>query len=258
MSSVTSQQFPKVNRTYSLKYYMKGNNPSSWPADPASCVAYFKQHGEWPFLVPAWDTLTATYWAYTEHQKRRGVYGDQHFTPPAGAEQLADLVNDLAKPGALVLDACCGFGMLAGKVSEYGFPVLGFDRDYELVHVAHAILPEEKADGSGCAFFREAFEDFGTDQLNGTFDTVISNPPFSASNDMPRFFHELGGWLKDDGLAFIILPVGFVDKTRPAALAQALRVWDVVGRYPMKGDFETTNIRAEIVVMQKVAPGLKP
>ena len=259
MTTVAQAPFAKVTRHYSLKYYMKGNNPSGWPNTPEQCVAYWKHYGEWPFLVPGWDAITTAFWTYTEYQKRRGVYADQHFTPPAGAELLAEVVANYCsdKPGKLVLDACCGFGMLAAHVAQKGFPVLGFDRDFELPKVAQMLLPEENADGTGCAFFREDFMEFGADQLNGQFDIVISNPPFSSTNDMPRFFVEMQGWLKDDGLAFVILPDGFVDKTRPAALAQVLRTWDKVERIPMPCKFETTGVKTELVVFQKVAPGLR-
>jgi len=256
LSEPATATFKKVGKLYSMKFYFKGGVPMGWPSTPNECLIYFKEHGEWPFVVYGNTALEQYYNVQTEYQKRRGVWGDQFFTPPGLAQQVADLLLTYAPQyrETCALDACSGFGMLTGALQNIGTPVMGFDRDYELVKAAQMLHPEERPDGSGAAFMQSSYEDFSPDGLAGTYRLVVSNPPFSG--DITEFFVQLHNWLADDGVAILILPVGYIRKERPAKLAQVLRTWDVLHTEPSRFEFETTKVKTELVLLQKVAPGL--
>lgn len=134
--------------------------------------------------------------------------------------------------------------MLSYAMNEAGYPAVGFDIDHELVSLSQLLIDENVAPGS--AFY---FEDFTViDELAGQYQMIVSNPPFT---NMPLFLQKLDLLLTNEGTAVLILPIGFLQKTRPSNLVAALHKFDCIHAEPVKEPFAQTGINTEIVVLRK-------
>ena len=243
--ALATEGFAKVPKAYSIRHYFKKASPN-WPFTPLQCVQYWKQHGEWPMvLTNGAEPILAVYEIYEWYQKRMRSMLDQFFTPPGVARQLAKVADKFSvKPEALTLDMCSGFGMLSYVMNERGYPAVGFDIDRELVEIATILIDETIAPGS--AFYMEDFTVI--DELSGQYDLIVSNPPFT---NMPLFLQKLDLLLTDIGTAVLILPTGFLQKTRPSNLVATLHKFDCIHAEPVTEPFAQTGIQTEIVVLRK-------
>lgn len=243
--SPITEGFTKVPKAYSIRHYFKKAAPN-WPFTPLQCVQYWKQHGEWPMvLMNEAEPVLAVYEIFEWYQKRMRPMLDQFFTPPDVARQLASVADRFsAKPEILTLDMCSGFGMLSYAMNEAGYPAVGFDIDHELVSLSQLLIDENVAPGS--AFYCEDFTVI--DELAGEYQMIVSNPPFT---NMPLFLQKLDLLLNNEGTAVLILPIGFLQKTRPSNLVAALHKFDCIHAEPVKEPFAQTGINTEIVVLRK-------
>lgn len=238
-------EFKPVSKKYSIDYYFKGGAPIGWPDSPSAALAYYLQHGEWPFNFPGNGNLIDEYYTVQmAYQKRRGVYADQFFTSPKNCDFViqsiqADANSRLAKT---VLDACAGFGMLSSRLLDAGYEVTALERDWTLPNDADALLKGR------ATIIRDEFQSY---EPKTHFDMVVSNPPFSGTVGI-EFLQQLPVWLAPYGMAWLILPVGFIDKPRPASLVQAVDRFQVESRTRLPEGFEHTKIQCELVQLRRI------
>jgi len=258
MSNRTS--FEKVDKKFSINNSYWKNRKPGYPANPAEVLYYVDQYNELPYesseKVNSEDGYNNQwlYECFVTYQKRRGVEHSQYFTPPATARRMADLTQDLFDDfqeqgleyhDITILDACAGFGMLTNAISqtyELDSPVMtAFEFDYELFKILEQNVITENL------IRLQISEAFFPDK----FHCVISNPPYEQ-HEMLEFLEGLSRWLMVGGYAILLLPKGYIDKTKPLKLKYLLQPFRVVSREDMHEDFALTKIKAEIVVLQKV------
>lgn len=236
---ISRKRFALNNSYFKFKY-------PEMPQTPEEVVAYFEQHQELPFDM---DPETNPNWLYectVEYQKRNGVVNSQFFTPPATAERISELAVEYfgKDEDTIVLDACCGFGMLSKPIKEKGFIVFGFDFDSAAIEMYKSYVG---------AVNEVEVNDFKyyNNPHSVKWSNIVSNPPYEVK-DATEFLT----WLNDtmDGagaIAILLLPKGFVNKERPKALVEILEKFTVLHQEDMQEDFARTAIRAEIVVLEK-------
>lgn len=253
--STTQTQFKKVEKKYSLDYYWK--NPNFYaPTDPLQCLEYREQHGDWPFSIMEADLMAQFYQIVTAYQKRRGVWGDQHHTPPAGAIFVAKKATQIyqtlttaqgariPKHEVRVLDACAGVGMLTSALLHEGFTVEAFERDFGLCQCAGKIF---EGHPGIIAYECESMEHYNCSDV---FDIIVTNPPFSQ-NLGQVFFENARRWAGQGTVMLAVLPNGFAYKTRPAALVSELDKWEILDSWPLPCEFAHTKVNCELVHFEK-------
>lgn len=252
--STTQTQFKKVEKKYSLDYYWK--NPNFYaPTDPLQCLEYLAQHGDWPFSLPDIDLVAQFYQIVTAYQKRRGVWGDQHHTPPAGAifiakkateiyENLVKAQGRIPKHEVRVLDACAGFGMLTSALFHEGFTVEAFERDFGLCRSAERLF---EGHPGLISYQCDSMEHYN---VSDAFDIIVSNPPFSQ-NAWLVFLENVRRWSGEGTVMLAVFPEGYAYKTRPAALMHEIDRWDIIDSWPMPCEFAHTKVRCELVHLVK-------
>lgn len=244
MSNATID-FRPVSKRYSMDYYWKGGAPMGWPDSPTAALAYWLQHGVWPFDFREPERLVDQYYeVQIAYQKRRGVYADQFFTSPGNCDFVLECIQKdaVSRLATTALDVCAGFGMLASRLVEAGYQVTTLERDWVLPNDSDVLL-------SGAAtIVRDEFQSY---RPTTKFDLVVSNPPFSGNSGI-EFIQAIPNWLAPYGMAWVILPIGFVDKLRPKALVDALERFSIERRVNLPEDFVHTKLRAELVQMQLI------
>lgn len=232
--------FPKVKKKYALNNSYFKNHHHNMPSTPFEVLEYYKQHGELPYSGEANE-----HWFYdcfVEFQKRRGVVRQQFFTPPATAKRMVEILDEYATRGEQILDACCGFGQLTQALKREEFEqVESFDIDKQLVDVCY--------DLHGSGTFVHDFAD--ESPVRHRYQFIISNPPYEQK-DLTAFLEFLHESLFDFGLAILLIPVNFLDKSRPAKLVQILNKFSIKHREEMTEPFARTGTRSEIVVLEKI------
>ncbi len=105
------------------------------------------------------------------------------------------------------MDACCGTGRLAARLSEKGFHVSGFDLDEELLMLGRIRHPE--------------IETFASDfrQVVDYYPQIVANPPFE-SKDSIEFLQWLASVQEAGDHALLVVPKGFFDKDRPKVFVE--------------------------------------
>ncbi len=244
---IVSKTFAKVRKKYALNNSYFKNAYNDMPRNPYEVFDYYQQHQELPFT---YDERQGHwfYQAMCEYQKRNHIVYDQFFTPPSVAEGISKIVLELAfeqfftPNSATILDACCGFGQLTKPLVEKGFNVSGFDVDdrFETIYTTEF---------NGSNFYSVSVENYV--HPFEPFDYVISNPPYEQSQ-LVTFLQRLPYWLKDTGVAVLLLPNQFVDKTRPKTVAEAMSKFSILERFPVNEKFLRTNVSTEIVVLEKL------
>lgn len=73
------------------------------------------------------------------------------------------------RPGARILDVCCGTGYLAGMLAERGFPVTGIDLSESMIAYARRNVPQSRFQVADAAGFRP---DIRFDAAVSTFDSL--------------------------------------------------------------------------------------
>ena len=242
------KQFPKVAKKYALNNsYFKNRLPDA-PANPFEVLDYFLQHNELPYIdhgIPA-DWF---YDCFVEYQKRAGVHNSQFFTPTITAEKIVNTLWIYAGDNDDILEPCCGFGQITQQLFSKGFQnVEAFDNDMQMVGAAQKLtLRKEQVD---CF---EVYDYTADDRchLDRKFPFIVSNPPY-GNKELTDFLGYVREKLGCKGIAVLLIPCGFLDKTRPAKLVQILNDFSILERIKMKESFARTGAKAEIVVLQKL------
>jgi SAM-dependent methyltransferase len=125
-------------------------------------------------------------WVYNKH------WGGQ-FTPSA-LPVVTDRAFPRVRPGARVLDLCCGTGQLAREMSELGYSVTGIDGSEEMLRYARKNAPSAEF----------ILDDARTFRLTNSFDLVVSM--FDSLNhvmtiaELSDVFRNVHDCLKPNGL----------------------------------------------------------
>jgi predicted RNA methylase len=216
--------------------YFKNRRPED-PDTLSEIVAYHKRNGELPFR---YDGDNWPYDTVCERQKRCDIQHCQYLTPDAVASEMARLAKHYAGDATAAFDACCGTGQITKELTKCGFEVTGFDIDPSMIEVHNYLYPECNA---SIADFRK---------LTGEqWEIIVSNPPFDRAI-APGFIDWLVKSLTPCGRAVLLLPVGYVDKNKPKALAENLSRLKVLHRSAVTERFVHTNGNFEIVVVEKI------
>jgi len=183
--------------------------------DPTSIRFVDTQLASVDFLNPSCDPIGDVYEAFIG-SAARGNEG-QFFTPQNAVRLLVDLVDP--KPGERIIDPACGAGgflsYCARRLVSAGVPsaevsqnIFGVDKDRYLVRLAAAhvglvtMAPTNVFCADSLAWAPSNGSSFPLADAIGTFDVVLTNPPFgskivAASEDIQRRF-ELGFKWKQD------------------------------------------------------------
>ncbi|MCM1224738.1 MAG: peptide chain release factor N(5)-glutamine methyltransferase [Lachnospiraceae bacterium] len=124
--------------------------------------------------------------------------------PRQDTETLVEEVVKSARPGMKILDLCTGSGCIMVSIMHYVPKIFGFAADIsrQALNVA-----KENAKLNETPIHFEQSDLF--DNIRGTFDIIVSNPPYIRSADIPGLMPEVGQFEpvealdgKEDGLYF--------------------------------------------------------
>ena len=237
----TETKFEKVKKKYALNNSYFKNRNYGMPSNPAEVYQYFNEYGELPYengeLNDNW-----IYECFVEFQKRNGVYNSQFFTPENTAQELVYRLLNYANLDDEILEPCCGFGQITRTLANNGFQkVVAFDNDAKLVEIASDFIPG----------FEIVEDDYMSSKDERKYEFIISNPPYEVK-ELTAFLEYSLSKLHTKGKTVLLIPNGFLDKTRPAALVKVLNGFSILERIPMLEEFARTKINAEIVVLEKI------
>ena len=241
------KQFQKLKKKYALNNsYFKNRTPDA-PANPFEVLDYFKQHGELPYengqMTDDWF-----YHCFVEYQKRAGVHNSQFFTPTQTAQEIADTLYLYANSDEEILEPCCGFGQITRQLVNLGFTnIKAFDNDKTMINACRDLFHPNQSD----CFDVYNYNDFDRLHMDQKYPFIVANPPYEVK-ELTNFLEYVREKLCSEGIAVLLLPCGFLDKTRPAKLVGILNDFTIRERRAMYESFARTGVNAEIVVLQKI------
>ena len=137
------------------------------------------------------------------------------------------------------MDACCGTGRLAARLSEKGFNVSGFDLDEELLMLGRIRHPE--------------IETFASDfrQVVDYYPQIVANPPFESKDSI-----EFLQWLASVQEAGDHAPAGrsqrLFRQRPPESIRRERNRFEILHRECPQVSFERTNFNYEVVVLRMI------
>lgn len=217
--------------------YFKNRRP--WDPDTIlEIVKYLKENWELPFRYE-WNNFV--YDAMCERQKKKSVYNNQFLTPNDTAIEIAYKAKLYTDAWETILDACCWTGQLAKYIINMWFDVEWFDIDEEMVEICKLIYPDKN-------FWKMNYKEPNNDRM---YQTVVANPPYNV-NDLIEFLQYIYSILPSDWIAVLLIPMWFLDKSRPRNLVKVMNNFAILERRPMEEEFARTKVRAEIVVLEAI------
>ncbi|MDR1902378.1 MAG: class I SAM-dependent methyltransferase, partial [Treponema sp.] len=199
-------------------------------------IAKFERdHGELPFSYSGDNWV---YDAFCEYQKRSGVIYSQFLTPAATVDRMLHFAGKYFKNND-VLEPCCGTGQITKELLKNEYAVTAFDIDAEMVEFINFQYPELNA--RVCDF--KIYE--------GNHNQIIANPPYELP-ELSAFLQWVLDIQTSGGISVLLLPKGFVEKTKPKALVSTLHQLSVQEKEDMRESFLRTSTSAEIVVLKKL------
>ena len=230
----------KLKKKFALNNSYFKNRQHNAPSNPFEVLEYYKEHNELPYKEEVKEDWF--YQCFVEYQKRAGVHNQQFFTPTKTADRIAEIVFEYAEETERILDACCGFGQLTMALKRKGYTEIeAFDNDKQMVDAYFDLT------GISARYY-----DFKDEEKNvaNKYNLIISNPPYDVK-ELTEFLYFIDEHLNETGKAILLIPSGFLDKTRPARLVQILNEFYIEKRESMSEKFERTGTYAEIVVLSK-------
>ena len=92
-------------------------------------------------------------------------------------------------------------------------------------------------------------EDFIESSINQKYSIVYWNPPYTKLQEILEKIEQI---LLTMWYAFLIIPLWYLDKTRPKKLVEILDKFSIIDRVKPNIEFARTKIKTEIVVLQKI------
>lgn len=233
-------KFEKLKKKFALNNSYFKNRQHNAPSNPFEVLEYYKEYNGLPYNSPI--TEDWFYQCFVEYQKRAGVHNQQFFTPTKTADRIAEIVFKYAEENERILDACCGFGQITMALKRKGYTEIeAFDNDKQMA--------DAYFDLTG---FSARYYDFKDEEKNfaNKYNLIVANPPYDVK-ELTEFLYFVNEHLNETGKAVLLIPNGFLDKTRPARLVQILNEFYIEKREPMSERFERTGTSAEIVVLSK-------
>lgn len=230
--------FEKITKHYALENSYFKHRLLTWPDTLSEIFDYRRQHGELPFR---YEGDNWPYAAMCERQKHRGVHLSQYLTPDATACRMALLAMRHFGKGP-IMDVCCGTGQLTRALLAQGVAysrICGLDADREMTNIYSRLYPLVQ---TLCGSYRT---------ITYRCENVIANPPFENRKCID-FLMWLAEVQAPGDRAVLLLPRGFIDKSRPQGLAIVVARFAVLDRTPMQEAFARTNVCAEIVVLERL------
>ena len=236
---IQTETFEKIKKRFALNNSYFKNRRSQDPSNPYEVYNYLKQHDELPYNSP--EDSEWLYDCFSEFQKRSGVQNQQFFTPTKTAGKMIELLNDYCFDNKnQVLDACCGFGQITKELVKFGYEnIFAFDNDKNMIDLMYSLHEQVSTTKN----------DFKCISKLQKFQFIVSNPPYDVK-DLTDFFDFLTTQLYHNGIAVLLIPAGFLDKSRPGKLVKVLNKFGILHRELMAEKFERTNTNAEIVILQ--------
>jgi len=128
-------------------------------------VARFKQGEPLQYIIGEWDFMGQT----LQTDSRALI-------PRPETELLVEEALAFLKPGMAVLDLCTGSGCIAAAIARVG------DLSVTAVDISADALALAKENGEGLGVHFILSDLFS--EVGGTFDVIISNPPYITSEEM--------------------------------------------------------------------------
>ena len=241
-----NRKFEKIKKKFALNNSYFKNRLPEHPENPFEVLEYLKQHGELPYkngeMTDDWF-----YDCFIEYQKRAGVQNSQFFTPTKTALKIAYTLYMYAGFDDEILEPCCGFGQITCQLVNLGFSkILSFDNNEQMIEAAESFFYNVHS-------VEFEVHDYTSDDrvhMDRKYPFIVSNPPYDIK-ELTVFLEYVREKLDCKGIAVLLIPQGFLDKTRPAKLVQILNDFTILERKPMEEPFARTGVRGEIVVIQK-------
>lgn len=229
--------FEKVSKQYALENSYFKFRLASWPDSIGEIYDYLEQHGELPFRYTGDNWI---YDAMCERQKRKGVAFSQYLTPDSIAELMADLSRQYLPTDISTLEPCCGTGQLIRALMKVGYGqemITAFDIDPQMAALCARIYPQTDI---FCGDFRKV-------ELYGM--NIIANPPFETAICTP-FLTWLGSVQFHGNVAVLLLPNGFIDRTKPNDIGRVMEQYEILNRKKLGPVFKNNGCYPEIVVLR--------
>jgi len=243
------KEFQKLKKKYALNNsYFKNRLPDA-PANPFEVIDYFGQHGELPYengqMTDNWF-----YDCFVEYQKRAGVFNSQFFTPTKTAEEIANILSLYANTDEEILEPCCGFGQITRQLINLGFSdIQAFDNDEKMINACKDLFQPDKSDYLDV--YVHDYKNFDHFHMGHQYPFIVANPPYEVK-ELTSFLEYVREKLYSKGIAVLLIPSGFLDKTRPAKLVGIFYDFAILERRTMNESFARTGVNAEIVVLRKI------
>ncbi len=118
---------------------------------------------------------------WAEFRGRRVIVAPGVFVPRRRTELLASAAVELARPGSIVVELCCGVAAVASAVATEvpGAEVYAADIDPAEVDVARRNLPPERV-------FHGDLYDALPAGLRGRVDVLVANAPYVPTGEIPN------------------------------------------------------------------------
>lgn len=236
-------------------YYMHMNDPMD-EADTREYRSLIRKRGE---HIPV-QYLTGEAWFYGQPY----VVNEHVLIPRQDTEVLAEEALKRLEPGMHVLDLCTGSGcILLTLVRHASVNGVGSDISSKALEVAR--LNAKRQNMKGCTWVESDL----FDKIGGSFDMIVSNPPYIASEVIPTLMEEVrehepilaldgrgdglyfyrkitaqaGEYLKPGG--WLCLEIGY---DQADALRELLR----------ENGYENIEIKCDLADLPRVALGQRP
>jgi len=237
----------KVNKKYALhnSYFKHTVYKDEYPKTPIEIVMYYLEYNELPFECSMDNWL---YEMYNEYQKRNSVLYEQFLTPYNTVNRMIVLLNSncVWYNESSVLEIGIGTGQITKEllnIEQYK----GIDIDYKMIEINKLIFPEHQDKFIQMDFVNNSGKLIELNKCN-KFDYIISNPPYSL---IPELLETIYDVLDDNGYAVLLLPNGFLNKSRPKKLKEMIDKFNILYSEKNNEKFERTNINTELYLIEK-------
>ena len=255
------KKFEKIEekKKYALNNsYFKNKLPQN-PSTPLEVQEYYLEHGELPYKGEAKENWL---WeCYGEYAKKKGVLHEQFFTPKnIAADMLEVFCRFKRAPYSInlfcrILEPFCGYGEITKEIlldynNEIEVDLLLFDIDP--VMIESNIIYNNLEDRNYVKYENYDFtkeNNYVDNQCKGR--DIICNPPYSKPL-LAAFLKKCLEWMNVGNFAVLLVPYGFTQQ-RDKKIQKILLEFSGIYHKNIYngGEFSNTNIKTQIIVLEK-------